>query len=126
MWFLSWQKKFDKLDKKDLIPLSVFSIALETVKDFNEKYWITTFVKILFWSEEQKIIQNKLDIYKNFSALQNYNKNTVFALLESLISQWYLYKTYWEYPLLWITELWSAVLIRDKLLWESLEELNLI
>jgi hypothetical protein len=32
------QSKFDKLEKKDIIPVSNFSIVLETVKNFNEKF----------------------------------------------------------------------------------------
>ncbi len=118
------KNKFDKLEKKDLIPVSIFSIILETIKDYDEKFGAIIFRKMFVWSEDKKILQNKLDLYKHFWALKNYSIEAIWAMIDALRYEWYLYKTSWDYPVIWITELWSAVLLRDKVLKEILEELN--
>ena len=79
---------------------------------------------VLIWSEEKKILQNKLDLYEHFWALKDYSKDAVWAMVDALRFEWYLYKTNGQYPMLGISELGSAVIIRNKALKEALEELN--
>jgi uncharacterized protein YpbB len=45
-------------------------------------------------------------------------------MIEALIMESYLFKQSWKYPLLWITELWEAVVYRDAHLKSNLESLN--
>jgi uncharacterized protein YpbB len=45
-------------------------------------------------------------------------------MIDALVFEEYLYKNDWMYPVLWITELWAAVIYRDKALKENLETLN--
>jgi len=118
------KNKFDKLDKKDLIPVSTFSLILESVKDYDERFWEVIFRRMLVWSEDKRVLQNKLDLYKHFWALKDYSRDAVWAMISALRYEWYLYKTSWEFPVLWITELWSAVILRDTALKEALEEIN--
>jgi len=118
------KKKFDKLEKKDLISLSSFSIILDLVKKNDEKFWANLIAKTLYWSEDKKVIQNNLDLESAYWALKDYNFDVITAMIDALRFEGYLYKTNWTYPMLGITELWSAVLVRDKALKEILEELN--
>ncbi len=118
------QSKFQKLEKKDIIPVSHFSIILETIKKYNEKFWAWIITGLLIWSEEKKILDRKIDDYQYYSALKDYSKETVWAMIDSLVFEEYLYKKDWMYPVLWITELWRAVIFRDKALKENLNILN--
>ena len=118
------QSKFEKLEKKDIIPVSNFSIVLETVKNFNEKFWAWVISWLLIWSNEKKLLNWHLDNYEYFAALKDYSKDTVQAMIDALVFEEYLYKNDWMYPVLWITELWSAVIYRDKALKENLDTLN--
>jgi hypothetical protein len=45
-------------------------------------------------------------------------------MIDALRFEGYLYKTQGQYPMLGISELGSAVIIRNKALKEALEELN--
>ncbi len=118
------KNKFDKLEKKDLIPVSSFALILETVKEYDEQYWQVMIRRVLEGSEEKKLLQNNLDLFKYYWALKDYSRNAIWAMIDALIFEWYLYKTSWAYPVLWITELGSAVIIRNTALKEALEELN--
>ena len=118
------KKKFENSEKKEIIPVSAFAIILESIKDYDEKFWATVFRRMLVWSEDKRVLQNKLDLYKHFWALKDYSRDTIWAMIDALIFEWYLYKTSWEYPMLSITELWKAVIVRNKALKEGLEELN--
>jgi ATP-dependent DNA helicase RecQ len=118
------KKKFADSDMKEIIPVSAFVLILETVKQYDEKFWQVMIRGVLTWSEEKKILQNRLDIYEHFWALKDYSKDAVGAMIDALRFEWYLYKTNWQYPMLGISELGSAVIIRNKALKEALEELN--
>jgi len=118
------KKKFEKLEKKDILPVSSFAIILETIKDNDEKFSQTIITRLLEWSEDKRILQNNLDLYKHYWALKDYSRNTIQAMIDALRFEWYIYKTSKEFPVLWITELWSAVILRNTALKEALEELN--
>lgn len=118
------KKKFAKNIDKKIIPVSTFSLVLETVKNYTEKFWANLIAKLLKWSWDKRILEWKLDNYEHYWALSDYSLDAIIAIIDCLIFEEYLYKTSWKYPLLWITELWIAVIYRDKALKESLEELN--
>ncbi len=118
------KKKFAAADTKDIIPVSAFSIVLETIKNFREKFGTNIIAKLLTWSQEKKIFEWDLDEYEHYRALEDYELNTVLAMIDALIFEEYIYKTSGQFPTLGITELWQAVIVRDKALREILEELN--
>jgi len=118
------QSKFEKLEKKDIIPVSNFSIVLETIKNFNEKFWAWVISGLLIWSNDKKLLWWHLDDYEYYWALKDYSKDAVQAMIDALVFEGYLYKNDWMYPVLWITELWVAVIYRDKALKQNLEVLN--
>ena len=118
------KKKFANSDMKEIIPVSSFALILETVKQYDEKFGQTMIRWVLIWSEEKKILQNKLDHYEHYWSLKDLSRDAVWAMIDSLRFEWYLYKTQGQYPMLWISELGSAVIIRNKALKEALEELN--
>ena len=118
------KKKFANSDMKEIIPVSAFALILETVKKYDEKFWQVMIRWVLTWSEEKKILQNKLDEYEHFSSLEDYSRDTVWAMIDALRFEGYLYKTQGQYPMMGISELGSAVIVRNKALKEALEELN--
>lgn len=118
------KKKFENSDVKDIIPLSVFSLVLDTVKHFKEKFGTNIIAKILTWSHEKKLTEWNLDDYEHYWALEDYDQGAVLAIIDALLFEEYIYRTNGQFPTLGITELWEAVIIRDKALRENLEELN--
>ena len=118
------KKKFANTDMKEIIPVSAFALILETVKKYDEKFGQVMIRRTLEGSEEKKILQNRLDQYEHYGALTDYSRDTVWAMIDALRFEGYLYKTQGQYPMLWISELGSAVIVRNKALKEALEELN--
>ncbi|MDD3646621.1 MAG: RecQ family ATP-dependent DNA helicase [Candidatus Gracilibacteria bacterium] len=118
------KKKFEESDIKDIIPLSVFSLVLDTVKRFKEKFGTNIIAKILTGSQEKKLTEWNLDDYEHYGALEDYDLTAVLAIIDALLFEEYLYRTSGQFPTLGITELGEAVLIRDKALRENSEELN--
>lgn len=120
---LEW-RKVSEHDVSELLPVSVYAIVLETIKKFDEKFWQQLFVKFLSGSQDKRIFEWNLDTSQFYGALKEYSSEWVSAIIESLIYEWYLFRQSGKYPLVWITELWEAVIYRDKQLKENLETLN--
>jgi ATP-dependent DNA helicase RecQ len=118
------KKKFADSDMKEIIPVSAFALILETVKKYDERFGQVMIRRTLEWSEEKKILQNKLNCWEHYGALKDYSKDTVWAMMDALRFEGYIYKTNGQYPMLGISELGSAVIVRNKALKEALEELN--
>ncbi len=120
---LGWKKQV-VWDMKTLLPVSVYALVLELIKKYDEKFWVQLFVKLLSGSQEKRIFEWNLDSSEFYGALKEYSLDTISVIIECLIFEWYLFKQTGKYPLLWITELWEAVIYRDKQLKENLETLN--
>lgn len=118
------KKKFANTDMKEIIPVSAFALILETVKKYDEKFGQVLIRKTLEGSEEKKVLQNRLNEFQYYGSLSDYSVDTIWSMIDALRFEGYLYKTQGQYPILWISELWSAVIIRNKALKEALEELN--
>ncbi len=118
------QKKFAGTDVKKLIPHSSYALILETVKKYPEKFGAKIITWVLTWSQEKKILEWHLDDYEHYCALSDLDKKAVWAMIDALIFDEYLYKTSGAYPMLGITELGLAVLYRDGPLKEGLADLN--
>lgn len=112
----------EDLDKK--IPLSMYEIILETVQKYNEKFGVTLLSKVLTGSSEKRIIDWNLDIYEHYNTFSQYSLEAVNALFESLLEEWFLYKTSGKYPVVWLSEVWTASLRKDTYLSQAHEDLN--
>ncbi len=117
-------KKYQSGELIDLVPLSVFAITLDTVKQFNERFWIGMIVKILTGSSDKRILDQDLDESEFHWALEDYETLLVKAVVESLIENEFIYKTDWQYPVIWITELWWEAIFKDSILSQENKELQ--
>jgi ATP-dependent DNA helicase RecQ len=106
------------------VKTSVFSIVLEVVKKFDEKFWTQTIVKFLWWSEDKKLLEWKMDRYNEFWVLWDLKPEVIQAVIEALISLDYLHKTTWQYPLLWLTETGKVAIVKEFLLKNDNKELQ--
>ena len=82
----------------DIVPLSVFGIILDTIKEFDGKFWIVMITKILTWSNEKRIRELQLDESDFYWALEDYNTSLVKAVVESFtcITVWGVWLKYVE------------------------------
>lgn len=112
------RKKWQSAPQKDIVKISVFSLALEAVLNLNERFGITMISKILHGNSDKKILENHLDEEENFGVLASYSTETISAILETLIIKNFLYKTEGNYPTLGITLLGRKA-IRDNSLLEK-------
>lgn len=117
-------KKFASWDIKDLVPLSVFWIILDSVKEFDSKFWVVMFSKMLTWSEEKKILDIHLDESDFYWALEDYKKDLVKIVIESLIDNKFLLKTQWQYPLIELTQLGDDSIYKEQYIKEKNRELQ--
>ena len=117
-------KKFASWEIKDLVPLSVFWIVLDTVKENNEKFWVVVFSRMLTWSEDKRILETHLDESDFYWALEDYKRWLVKAVIESLIDNKFLSKSEWSYPIISLTQLWEDSLYKERYLKEKNRELQ--
>lgn len=120
---LEWKQDI-QVDTSKLVPVSTYALILECVKKFDEKFGMQLFVKLLSGSQEKRIFEWNLDRNEFYGALKEFSTDAIGAMIEALIMESYLFKQSWKYPLLWITELWEAVVYRDAHLKSNLESLN--
>lgn len=108
----------------DLVKTSVFSLVLETVKRFDERFWVTMITKILSWSEDKKILDYSLDENEFFWALSDFSVEMIQSIIEALIFKNFLHKTEGNYPVLWISEKWRIAIVRAYLLSDENKDLQ--
>jgi len=113
-----------KEDVSKLIPVSTYTLILETVKKYNEKFGQTLLVWVLMGSNEKRISQWNLDLYEHYGALGEYSKQTVMSLFDALEMENFTFKTDGKYPCVWITELGGAAIYRNHYITEYIEDLN--
>ena len=99
---------------QDIVPLSVFGIVLDSIKEYDEKYWVGVFTKLLAWSNEKSLLDKFLDQSDFFWALEDYNTALIKAIIEALLEWTFLEKTDWQYPLLRLTQLWEKALYNEE------------
>ena len=110
------KKKIESWVVENIVPISVFEIILEVVNKFDNKFWVWTIVKFLWGSSDKKILDWNLDKKKDFWVFSNYNSVMIQAFIEALISVWFLEKSSWKYPTLWLTNYWRITLNREDYL----------
>ena len=111
-------------DIEKLIPLSMYQIVLEIVQKYNEKFGVTLLAKVLTGSGEKRITEWNLDVYEHYNVFFEYSLDSIIALFEALIGEWFLYKTWGKYPVIGLSEVGITTLRKWKYLQESLTELN--
>ena len=117
-------KKFANWEIKDLVPLSVFWIVLDSVKEFDNKFWVVMFMRLLTWSQEKKLLDAHLDESDFYWALEDYKRQLVKAVIQSLIDNKFLFQSEGQYPMLWLTELWESALYKEDYIKEKNRELQ--
>ncbi len=117
------KKKFENEPKEDLVKINVFFIILEFVKKLDEKFWAQTLSWVLIWSKEKKILEWDLDLNPDYWILEELSKDIVNCLFEILLENWYLYKTFWQYPKIWISEKWRETIFDNSVLIDEKDSL---
>jgi superfamily II DNA helicase RecQ len=117
-------KKFANWEIKDLVPISVFWIVLDSVKEFDNRFWVTMIMRMLTWSQERKLLDAHLDESDFYWALEDYKRWLVKAVIESLIDNKFLFKSEWSYPMVWLTELWESSIYKEGYIKEKNRELQ--
>jgi ATP-dependent DNA helicase RecQ len=110
------KKEFENDEVKDYVNISVFALVLDVVRANDARIWVGMMTKFLWWSRDAKIIDWGLDKKENFWALWDLDSDLIQAVIEALISNDYLEKTEWKYPLLWITDIWKVAINRNDFL----------
>lgn len=118
------KKHLENMDIEDYVKTSVFSIVLEVVKKFDERFWVQTITKFLWGSEDKKLKEWGMDNYKEFWVLGDLTSDLIQAVIESLIANEYLYKTSGQYPLIWLTETGRVAINKEFLLKNDNRELQ--
>ncbi len=118
------KKKFASSEVENYVNISVFALVLDVVKEMDSKIWVVMMTKFLWWSKDKKIQEWNLDRRENFWALSELSSDLIQSVIEALISQDYLCKTDWKYPVLWITDAWKVAITRDYLLKDDNRELQ--
>ncbi|MDD3794232.1 MAG: RecQ family ATP-dependent DNA helicase [Candidatus Gracilibacteria bacterium] len=118
------KKNLGKQELVDIVKISVFALVLEAVKKFDTRFGIQTFVKFLRGSNDKKLLEWHMDDDQNYGSLSDLTPELIQAVIESLMSLDYLYKSDGKFPLLGITETGRIAIVRDFLLKNDNEELQ--
>lgn len=117
-------KNYNAEDVKKFLPVSAYSLVLETVKKYNEKFGQTLLVWVLIWSKEKRITEWNLDLYEHYNALWEYSKEVVTAMFDVLKEEDFLFVTDGQYPCIGVTQVWSVAIRKNSYLTARIEDLN--
>lgn len=117
-------KNYNSEDIKKFLPVSAYSLVLETVKKYNEKFGQTLLVWILTGSREKRISDWNLDLYEHFNALGEYSKQTVAAMFDVLKEEDFLFVTDGQFPCIGITQVGAVAIRKNTYLTARIEDLN--
>ncbi len=118
------KKNMSSTQMADIVKISVFSLVLEVVKKYDQKFWLQIITKFLRWSKDKKISDWNMDKDDYFWALSDLTSETIQSIIEALIQNDYLYRSNWKFPLVWITETWIVSITRDSILKQDNTELQ--
>ena len=117
-------KKYSSEDIEKMFPLSSYSLILESVKKYDEKFGQVLLVRMLLGSGDKRLSEWHLDDYEHFWALKEYDKETIGAMFDALITENFLFKTSGQYPCIGITELGRAAIFRSQVLKNVHSDMN--
>lgn len=118
------KKKFDSEDQVDYVHTSVFSLVLEVINTYDERYGAQLLAKFMRGSADKRLIEWNMHKKQNFWALQDLTPELISAIIDALISQDYLYKSTWKFPLLGITQTGELALKKEQFLIDDNKELQ--
>lgn len=118
------KKKLTNWTFKEVVKTTTFFIVLEFIKRFDCKFWANILASILVWAKEKKITEWDLDLDKDYAILEEYSKDIIVAVFEVLINTWFLYKSDWQYPKIWLTEKWRHSIFDTNILLEEIDDLQ--
>jgi len=118
------KKKLTSWNFIEIIKTNAYFIVLEFVKRFDCKFWANILASVLTWSKEKKITEWDLDLDRDYAILEEYSKDIIVAVFEVLINAWFLYKSDWQYPKIWLTEKWRLSIFDNNLLYAEKNELQ--
>ncbi len=118
------KKKISQSWDMQVVQKSVFITVLSFVKKFDEKFWIQILSMVLVWSEDSKIFSWQLDKEDDYGILSVYSKDFVVSIFETLIETWFLYKTFWQFPKIWITDKWLESVKKVSVLYDEENKLQ--
>ncbi len=118
------KKKLKEAVFKEIVPTNVFFIILEFIKKIDNRFWANILAGVLVWSKEKKITEWNLDLNSDFAILEEFNKDVVISVFEVLIDAWYLYKSDWQYPKIWLTERWRLAIFSNGILLDEKDDLQ--
>lgn len=110
------KNKFYTGEVEEIIHYTTFLIILEFIKRFDNKFGLNTLIWVLVGAKEKKIIEWNLDTDKDYSILGELNKDVIWAIFEALLELWFLYRSFGQYPKIWITEKWKNSIYNNDLL----------
>ncbi|MCD5380793.1 RecQ family ATP-dependent DNA helicase, partial [Candidatus Gracilibacteria bacterium] len=117
-------KKFQSGEIVDVVPLSVFGIVLDTIKENEDRFGVVMFANMLTGSSEKKILLQHLDESDFYGALEDYSAALVKVVIEALVEQGYIIKSLGKYPLIQLSNLGDDSLYNEKLLQEKNRDLQ--
>ncbi|MDQ7009411.1 MAG: RecQ family ATP-dependent DNA helicase [Candidatus Gracilibacteria bacterium] len=117
-------KKFASGEIKDLVPLSVFGIVLDAVKEFDNRFGVTMIMRMLTGSQERKLLDAHLDESDFYGALEDYDRALVKAVIEALVDNKFLFKSEGQYPMIGLTELGESSLYKEQYIKEKNRDLQ--
>ncbi len=118
------KKKLVNWNFKEIVKTAAYFIVLEFIKRFDNRFWGNILASILVWSKEKKITEWDLDLDKDYAILEEYNKDIIISVFEVLINSWFLYKSAWQYPKIWLSERWRLAIFNNNILLEEIDDLQ--
>lgn len=107
-------KKNAMKDTSTHIPLSIFDITLDAFFKMPREFWQSTMVDFLYWTPSEMVIKWWLTKEEFYWVLSSYKKAEIKAIIEALISKYYLEKSTDKFPTIKITGKWEKALFDDK------------
>ena len=80
--------------------------------------------EIINLSQEKKLLDAHLDESDFYWALEDYKRQLVKAVIQSLIDNKFLFQSEGQYPMVWLTELWESALYKEDYIKEKNRELQ--
>ena len=117
-------KKYSEDDIQKFLPVSAYSIILETVKKYDEKFGQALIARLLLWSWDKRLREWNLDKYIHYGALSEYSRETVRAMIEGLMAENFVQTGSGQYPTIWVTDMWASSVIKNAYITSRISDLN--
>lgn len=108
----------------EIVPLSVFEIVLESINEYNNKFWAKTMASFLYGTMDERFETYHMVESDFYSILWDYSFQFIEKLIEALLNEWFLEKSSGQYPLISISNIGKLALKKEQLLIDIKDELN--